>query len=478
MTNRCKLPGYPAPAVRPTPLAVRATSATTGLRRPLDGLVKRVLDRIAERGMRPGVDVGIRTGLRFATAAACLAAATVANPAFAASKPAQKDMRVWAAAEKARQDQLKLLEEMVNIDSGTGDVEGGLKLTAVLVPRLQALGMTVETVPAEQPGLADNLVATVSGTGKGRILMIAHLDTVFGPGTAAKRPFRIAGDRATGPGVADDKGSIVEGIYALQILRDLGFKDFGKITFLIDSSEEGGSLGTRKLIDRLLKDADVELNLEPGAAPDAVTVWRKGSSVIEIKVKGRAAHAGVAPQDGRNAAEELIHQLQAIQQFPKTGDGTTLNLTLMKAGARYNVIPDQASAALNLRVRERSEADQVLQALEASARSPAVPGTTVTVTNHGPFPPLSNNAATDALADQAEAIYRTLGMQLGRAGNGGASESSLAFDAGVPTLDGLGPVGGGFHTDDEYVELKSLTPRLYLLTKLIMELGKAPPPRM
>jgi glutamate carboxypeptidase len=356
-------------------------------------------------------------------------------------------------------------------------VEGGRRIAAVLVPRLKALGMNVETVPAEQPGLADNLVATVSGSGKGRILMIAHLDTVFGPGTAARRAFSISGDRATGPGVADEKAGVVEGICALQILRDLGFRDFKQITLLIETSEEGGSLGTRKLIDRLVADADVELNLEPGDPPDAVTVWRKGSSVIEIRVKGRAAHAGVAPQDGRNAADELIHQLQAAQQFPKTGDGMTLNLTVMNGGSRYNIIPEDASAALNLRVRNRSEADKVVQALEATARSPAIPNTTVSVKNHGSFPPLSSNPATDALADQAEAIYGALGRKLGRAGNGGASESSLAADAGVPALDGLGPVGGGFHTDGEYLELESLTPRLYLLTKLIMTLGKAPPPR-
>jgi len=412
---------------------------------------------------------------RAAIAAIVLA---VASPADAAPKAMPKDARVWAAAEKARPDQLKLLEEVVNIDSGTGDVDGGRKVAAVLIPRLKALGMTVETVPAESPGLAENIVATLPGTGRGRILLIGHLDTVFGPGTVAKRPFKIAGDRATGPGVSDEKGGVVQGIYALQLLRDLGFKDFKQITFLIETSEERGSPGTRALIDRLLKDADVELNLEPGDPPDAVTVWRKGSSIIEIKVKGRAAHAGVAPQDGRNAADELIHQLEAAKAFPKTGDGMTLNLTLMNAGSRYNIIPEDASATLNLRVRDRGEVDKVVQTLEASAKSPSIPDTTVAVTRNVSFPPLSNNPATDALADRAEAIYAGLGMKLGRAGNGGASESALAADAGVAALDGLGPIGGGFHSDDEYLDLKSVTPRLYLLTKLIMDLGKAPPARM
>lgn len=404
-------------------------------------------------------------------------AAAVGAPAAAAPKAA-KDAKVWAAAEKARPAQLKLLEEVVNIDSGTGDVEGGRKVAAILRSRLEALGMTVEAVPAEAPGLPDNLVARLKGTGKGRILMIGHLDTVFEPGTAAKRPYTITGDRLTGPGVGDEKGGVVQGICALQILKDLGFKDYAQITFLIETSEERGSPGTRKLIDRLLTDADVELNLEPGDPPDTVTVWRKGSNSFYIDVKGRPAHAGIAPQDGRNAALELIHQLEAIRQFPTSGDGLTVNLTLMSAGARYNIIPEDASAAINIRVRDKADVEKVAHALETRARTPSIPDTKVTIRREASFPPLPNNPATDALADRAEAIYAGLGMKLGRGGNGGASESALANEAGVPALDGLGPVGGKFHSEDEYVDLGSVTPRLYLLTKLIMELGRNPPARI
>ena len=389
-----------------------------------------------------------------------------------------RDKRVWAAAEAARPEQLKLLESVVNIDSGTGDVEGGRKVGDIMAARLVALGATVERVPAEIPGLPDNIVATLTGTGKGRVLLIGHLDTVFDPGTVAKRPFRIEGTLAIGPGVSDEKGGVVQAIYALQILRDLKFSDYRKIVLLLETSEERGSPGTRRLIDRLLKDADVELNLEPGDAPDVLTVWRKGSNSFYIDVKGRAAHAGVAPQDGRNAAEELIHQLQAIAPFPKSGDGLTVNLTLMSAGARYNIIPEEASAAINVRVRDKADAEKVASALAASAQQTMIPDTKVIIRREASFPPLPSNPSTDALADRAEAIYAGLGLKIGRGGNGGASESALAAEQGVPALDGLGPVGGGFHSDKEYLDLNTLTPRLYLLVKLIMELGKAPPPRM
>lgn len=406
------------------------------------------------------------------------AAILAAGGAAAAPKPVAKDAKVWTAAQAARPAQLQLLQQAVDIDSGTGDAEGGRKVEALLIPRLKALGMTVDAVPAEAEGLPENLVARLAGTGKGRILLIGHIDTVFGPGTVAKRPYRTDAEKAYGPGVSDEKGGVIEAITALQILHDLGFKDFKQVALLLETSEERGSPGTQKLIARLLADADVELNLEPGDPPDALTVWRKGSTTFHIDVKGRAAHAGIAPQEGRNAALELIHQIQADDVFPKSGDGLTANLTVMSAGTRNNIIPEDARAQINVRVRERTEVGEVQAVLEKNAAATAIPDTKVTISREGAFPPLPSNPATDALAARAQSIYAGLGIQLGTAGNGGASESALAAEAGVPALDGLGPVGGGFHSDAEYLELKSVTPRLYMLTKLIQDLGRNPPPRM
>lgn len=411
------------------------------------------------------------TGRVAGIAAAALLAAGAAQ---AAGKPA-KDAKIWAAAEAAKPGQMELWKSVVNIDSGTGDVEGGRKVAAILTERLKALGATIESVPAEAEGLPENTVATFTGTGKAKILLIGHIDTVFGPGTVAKWPFSVEGDRLRGPGVGDEKGGVVEAVTALQILKDQGFKNYAKITLLIETSEERGSPGTRALIDRLVKAHDVELNLEPGDPPDAVTVWRKGSATIDIDVKGRAAHAGVAPQDGRNAAVELIHQLATVEQFPHSGPGLTANLTIIQAGSRYNIIPEDARAQINVRMREKGDLDRVQGAFEQAAKTTVVPDTKVTVSRETSFPPLPNNPATDALAARAQAIYGGLGMNLGFGGNGGASESALAHEAGTPALDGLGPVGGDFHSDKEWVDLRSVTPRLYLLTKLIMELGANPP---
>jgi glutamate carboxypeptidase len=391
---------------------------------------------------------------------------------------APRNDKLYAAVEANRAGFLDLLSQIVNIDSGTFDEAGGDKVLALLTQRLTALGGDVRREPAEAPGLPANLVAVFHGAGKGHILVIAHVDTVFGPGTVAQRPFRMDSARAYGPGVGDEKAGVVSAITAMKLLHDIGFNKFGTITLLLETSEERGSPGTTQLIKTLAAQNDVEFNMEPGNPPDALTVWRKGSQVIHIRVKGRAAHAGMAPQDGRNAATELIHQIDSIRNLvPLSGDGPTLNLTVLKAGERTNIIPDEAEAMFSLRVRTLEQRDEILARLRAAATTTAVPDTSVTVSADPGYPPLIETAAVDGLAARAEAIYAELGKTLARSGNGGASESAVAQSVGTPALDGLGLVGGDFHTDKEWIDLTSLTPRLYLFTRLLMEMGTNPPKR-
>jgi glutamate carboxypeptidase len=400
---------------------------------------------------------------------------TLLSCASAQASPHRND-KVYQAVMTNRAGALDLLKEIVDIDSGTGDVAGGTQVEAVLADRLRALGADVHAQPAEIAGLPDNLVAVFHGIGKGKILIIAHIDTVFGPGTVAGRPFSMDAQRAHGPGVGDEKAGVVNAITALKILHDLGFKNYATITLLLDDSEERGSPGSRQLIASLVKQHNVEFNMEPGDPPDALTVWRKGSAGIRIQVKGRAAHAGMAPQDGRNAAVELVHQLSALEgAFPHSGDGTTVNLTVLKSGERTNIIPDLAEATLNVRFRKPEDFEAVLAKVEAGAASTAVADTRVTVTHDPAYPPLTENAQIDALAARAKAIYAEIGKTVELSGNGGASESALAMANGTPALDGLGYVGGDFHTDHEWIDLNSVVPRLYLFTRLLMETGANPP---
>jgi glutamate carboxypeptidase len=404
----------------------------------------------------------------------CAALALVCGAGTAAA--AHRNDSVYQAAVAHRAAALDLLGEIVNIDSGTGDVAGGAKVEALLAGPLKALGAEVRSEPAEAQGLPDNLVAVLHGSGKGRILIIAHIDTVFGPGTAAARPFSMDSERAHGPGVGDEKAGVVNAIMALKILQDLGFKNYATITLLLDDSEERGSPGSRNLLAALAKQHDVAFNMEPGDPPDALTVWRKGSTSIRIQVKGRAAHAGMAPQDGRNAAAELVHQLAALEgALPHAGDGTTVNLTVLKSGERNNIIPDFAEATLNVRYRKPQDFDAVLAKVTTGAGATLVPDTRVTVLHEAAFPPLTENPQIDALAARARAIYAEIGKTVALSGNGGASESALAMAEGTPALDGLGFVGGDFHTDHEWIDLTSIVPRLYLLTRLLMETGAHPP---
>jgi glutamate carboxypeptidase len=415
------------------------------------------------------MNLNVRAGMILASCGALLSGVSVAA--------AHRDEAVYRAVEAERAGALELLKTIVDIDSGSGDVAGGERVDSVLAPRLEASGADVRYEPAEAPGLPRNLVAVFHGTGKAKILIIAHIDTVFGPGTAAKRPFSIDGDRAHGAGVGDEKGGVINAVTALKILHDLGFKKYGTITLLLDDSEELGSPGSTKLIETLARRSDVELNMEPGDPPDALTVWRKGAGDILIQVKGRAAHAGMVPQNGRNAATELVHQLAALHgKFPATGDGSTVNLTVIKSGDRSNIIPASAEATLDVRFRKSEDFDAILAQIKSGLAPTMVPDTVITVSAEGAaYPPLTENAEIDALGARAQAIYAELGKSVALSGNGGASESAVASSMGIPALDGLGYVGDAFHTDHEWIDLASVTPRLYLFTRLLMETSVAPP---
>ena len=401
--------------------------------------------------------------------------AVLMGTAGAATK---RDEKVFHAVEASRAGALDLLKSIVDIDSGSGDVAGGEKIESILTQRLQAAGAEVRTEAAETAGLAPNLVAVFHGSGKARVLIIAHIDTVFGPGTVAKRPFHIEGDKAYGPGVGDEKAGVVNAVAALEVLHQLAFKDYATLTLLIDTSEELGSPGSTQLIKTLAKQSDVEFNMEPGDPPDALTVWRKGGGDILIQVHGRAAHAGMVPQDGRNAVVELVHQLSALQgKFPTSGDGVTVNLTTLKTGDRSNIIPDFAQATFDVRFRVPEEFDQVLAQVKSAIVPTIVPDTTVEVMTQGSaYPPLMENAQVEALGKRAQRIYSELGKTVALSGNGGASESAVALSVGTPALDGLGYVGAGFHTDHEWIDLTSVTPRLYLFTRLLMETCGHPQP--
>lgn len=383
--------------------------------------------------------------------------------------------KVLTAAKACEPSARSLLQQLVQIDSGTGDVPGLTAMVKVLRTELEGLGASVEGVPASSPAVGDNLVATLTGTGRGRILLIAHMDTVFPHGAVAERPYTVEGDHGVGPGAGDDKGGDVTAICALRILQQLKYHDYGRITLILNSNEETGSVGTRDLIRSKAKDSDAVLNLERGVPPDAVVVARKGSAVITVEVTGRAAHSGLEPEKGRNAALEAAHQALQLGSLSDPAQETTVNVTIINGGKTINVIPDYAIVKADVRAFTAGEFDRVERDLQKLAANSMIPDVQVKASMVRNFPPWARAASTDALFARAQKLYAELGDTLSAVSAGSSSDVAFAAETGTPSIDSFGMRGSGAHTVDDYADLSSIVPRVYLLTRMLMDLGHNPP---
>lgn len=390
------------------------------------------------------------------------------------SATAARNVNLYQKAQQAQSEFLKKLEPLVNIDSGTGYADGITKVENIVIEHLKSIGAQIETTKVTT-GVGRNIIATIPGNGKSNnrknILLLAHSDTVFKEGTAAERPFKIVSEKAYGPGVMDDKGGIILGIEALKILKEINFNNFGKITFLINPDEEKGSRGSRELIKQIAKQHDYALVLEFGSPQDKVTSWRKGIGNYGFEVKGKAAHAGAEPEKGCNALLEAAHQSLQMKNLGNPSKQTTVNFTLFQAGERANIIPDSAKVQADVRVLEAVEFDRLERDFTKISQNKLLPCTQIKVVAERGRPPFPPNHKTDALVKKAQAIYKEIKLNLGVEGSGGGTDGNYAAVVGTATLDALGPVGGGAHSSEEYIELERIAPRIYLLTKLMMDLG-------
>lgn len=385
-------------------------------------------------------------------------------PAFAAT-----DTALLEKAKGVESLVLADLAQLVNIDSPADHAAGLNQIQGILTAKLKTMGAEIRTVPS--PRGSYNIVATFTGTGTGRLFLMAHVDTVFKVGTAAERPFRIQGDRAYGPGVIDDKGPVLTGLYAIKLLQDRGFKDYAKITYLINVDEEIGSPSSKELIKELAKQHDYAICLEGGRSNDGVVSFRKGISYLQIEAAGRASHAGNAPEKGVNALLELVEQIPALARLANPEKGTTVSFTVFQSGDKTNVIPDKAMAKADIRVLLPEEMDRLEKEAAEVVTHKLLPESQIKLTIVRGRPPFPKNAATDALIEKAQSVYQEIGKTLTVAGSGGGSDGNYTAAVGTPTLDSLGFVGGGGHGVDEYLEIKSIAPRLYLLSRLLMDLG-------
>jgi glutamate carboxypeptidase len=388
----------------------------------------------------------------------------ISLPALAAT-----DAALLNRAAGAEASVLADLAQLVNIDSPADNAAGLNQIQGILSEKLKAMGAEIRTVPS--PRGSYNIVATFTGTGTGRLLLMAHVDTVFSVGAAKERPFRIQGDRAYGPGVSDDKGPVLTGLYAIKLLTDSGFKEFAKITYLINVDEEIGSPSSKELIKELAKQHDYAVCLEGGRSDDGVVSFRKGISYLQLEAKGRASHAGNAPEKGVNALLELVEQVPALARLADKGKGTSVSFTVFQSGDKTNVIPDKAVTKADIRVLLPEEMDRLEKEAAEVITHKLFPESQIKLTITRGRPPFPQNAATDALIEKAQSIYQEVGKTLTVAGSGGGSDGNYTASVGTPTLDSLGFVGGGGHGVDEYLEIRSIAPRLYLLSRLLMDLG-------
>ncbi|HEX9035551.1 MAG TPA: M20 family metallopeptidase [Ktedonobacterales bacterium] len=375
---------------------------------------------------------------------------------------------VLALAESQMTQILDDLGALVNIDSGTYTPRGVARVADELERWLKAAGAEVERVAGSEFG--PHLIARWRGPGRGRALLIGHMDTVFPEGEAERRPFRVADGRAYGPGVMDMKSGLLIGLYAARALLDEA--PWAELVMFCNSDEEIGSPSSRSLVETLGKPAHAALVLEPNSRVDKTTIARKGVATYRIDVEGLSAHAGVEPHRGRNAILELAHRVIAVQALNGTIPGVTLNTGVTHGGERPNVVPDAAHALVDVRAADLEGVHVVDAALRALADGPEhVEGTRTRLTGGFMHQPFVQSPASLRLFEMAQEVARELGYELSGSPTGGGSDGNTTAATGAPTLDGLGAAGGMAHNPGEFIEVASIAPRIALLSGIIQRLN-------
>lgn len=371
------------------------------------------------------------------------------------------------------------LEQLVNIDCGSYTPEGVDEVGRYVARFLADLGADVEARPDPAGQLGATILGTLTGP-KGamapRALLIGHMDTVFDPGTVAERPFRVAedGKTATGPGVTDMKSGLLAGLYALRTLVRLGLLPFERVTFVANPDEEIGSPTSTPHIRAIASGSDVCFVLECARANGDIVSSRKGILDARITVNGRAAHAGVEPEKGRSAvlaAADLVARLHALNgRWP----GVTVNVGVIGGGTRPNVVAERCRLEVDVRAARREDLETAEATIVELLGDLAVPDTSAELEPMARWWPMEKLERSGRLVDHAIALAGRLGFDLKDTATGGASDANSTAGLGVPSLDGLGPIGGNDHSPAEYLDLTSVVPRTALFAALLLAVGRDP----
>lgn len=373
----------------------------------------------------------------------------------------------WLAASQV--EMLGLLERLVNIDSWSYDKAGVDKVGEEIAEFLGGHGIDVTRIPVETHG--DSFRASVGAAAGNRpILMMGHRDTVFPTGEVAKRPFKIDGERAYGPGVADMKSGLVLNSFVL-----VAFAKFGgapaPLVALYTGDEEIASPISRPIIESAAREARLVFNSEPGRPTGNVVTGRKGGVFMRCEVTGVAAHSGGNYEMGRSAIEELARKIQAWHKVTDLEAGITVNIGLIEGGQSVNTVAPHAKAEIDLRYMQLKDRDGVVGAIRAIAETCSVPDTSATLEILGEFNPLNQTADAKALFDHYVAAADEVGLTVKGEFSGGCADSGFTAAVGTPTVCATGPVGGNAHSPEEYLEVGSMVPRAQAMAVAILGAG-------
>lgn len=369
------------------------------------------------------------------------------------------------------------LERLCSIDCGSYSPKGVNEVATWVAADLASMGATVDRRPDPAGRLGDTVIGTFEGApGAGpRIFLIGHMDTVFEEGTVARRPFRIDAGVAKGPGVSDMKAGLLAGLRALAALKTVdGGWPFERVTFIANPDEEIGSPSSTPHIVEAATTADACLVLECARANGDFVSQRKGIADLRLTITGRAAHAGVEPEKGRSAILEGAELVRAINDLNGRWPTVTANTGVFKGGTRPNIVCDLAELQVDLRALRGDALDEAIAAVRALAASPTVPDVMVDVDVMHSWRPMEKLERSGRLAEHVIALGARLGFQTTDTVTGGASDANTTSGMGVPTIDGLGPIGGLDHSPDEYLDVDSIVPRTALLAALLLEVGRDP----
>ncbi len=368
------------------------------------------------------------------------------------------------------QEMLNLLERLVNIDSGSTNKEGIDEVGTILKACYEEIGFTTEVFKNDQNG--NNLLFTYKGAEKPSLVFVAHMDTVFKKGTAQKRPFKIEGNRAYGPGVIDMKASQVALLYAMKALKENNEDALKSVQIILNGDEEIGSPTSRGLIESTAKGKSYALIMEPARKDGSLVTARRGGGRYSIYVKGKAAHSGIEPQAGISAIEELAHKIVKLHALTNHEEGISVSVGLIEGGESVNTIAPSAVGHVDVRITLTEQAAILDRQIREICATPDVSGTSITLEGGINRPPMVKNDMTIMLLNIIKEKGRELGIDITDVATGGGSDASFTSAVGVPTIDGLGPVGGGAHSEEEYLEVPSLIERTNLLAELCVELSK------